>query len=116
MADICPKADSPRNPHKQRVRAFIDRFDGWGGGYMQKQHSGLTSIILVALGTVNHQFQGALVPITFWPALRIVQLKSWVQSGHHVVTFSTWCSHIYKTAHRIWLRILLTALEKAKGP
>ena len=39
-----------------------------------------------------------------------------VQSDHHVVNFSTWYFGVYKTAHRIWLRILLTALEKAKGP
>ena len=31
----------PHNLDKQRVRAFIDRFGGWDGGYMQKQHSHL---------------------------------------------------------------------------
>ena len=35
-----------------------------------------------------------------------------VHSGHHVVNFSTWGFGIYKTAHRTWLRILSTALEK----
>ena len=46
-----------------------------GGGYMQKQQSaltvtfrlvtgGLTSVILVVLGTVNLQFQGPFVPIS----------------------------------------------------
>ena len=34
--------------------------------------SGLTSIILVVLGTVTLQFQGALVTISLWSALRIV--------------------------------------------
>ena len=34
--------------------------------------SGLTSIILVVLGIVNPQFQGALVPISWRSALRIV--------------------------------------------
>ena len=34
--------------------------------------SGLTSIILVVLGTVNLQFRGALTPISLWPILRIV--------------------------------------------
>ena len=34
--------------------------------------SGLTSIILVVLGTVTLQFQGALVPISLRSALRIV--------------------------------------------
>ena len=33
-------------------------------------------------------------------------------SGHHVVNFPIWGFSIYKTAHRIWLRILSTALEK----
>ena len=39
------------------------------------------------------------------------QLMSWVPSGHHVVNF-TWRFSIYKTAHRIWLRLLSIALEK----
>ena len=34
--------------------------------------SGLTSIILIVLGTVNLQFRGALVPISLWSILRIV--------------------------------------------
>ena len=37
---------------------------------------------------------------------------SWVQSGDYVVNFSTWDFSIYKTAHRIWIRILSIALEK----
>ena len=37
---------------------------------------------------------------------------SWVQSGRDVVNFSTWGFSIYKTAHRIGLRILSMALEK----
>ena len=51
---------------------------------MQSQHSsvltvilklvigGLTSIILIALGTVNLQFQGPFVPISLSPVLRTV--------------------------------------------
>ena len=80
--------------------------------HVQLVISGLTSIILVALGTVNLQFRGALVPISLQPVLRIVQLTSWVQSAHHIFNFSTWYFGIYKTAHRIWLRILSIALEK----
>ena len=72
--------------------------------------SGLTNITLVVLGSVNLQFRGALVPISLWPILRTVAAE--VQSGHHAVNFSTWCFGIYKTAYRIWLRILSTALEK----
>ena len=31
--------------------------------------SGLTSVILIVLGTVNLQFQGPFVPISLWPVL-----------------------------------------------
>ena len=34
--------------------------------------SGLTSIILIVLGTSNLQFQGPFVPISLWSVLRIV--------------------------------------------
>ena len=34
--------------------------------------SGLTSIILVVLGTVNHQFQGLFVSVSLRPILKIV--------------------------------------------
>ena len=37
---------------------------------------------------------------------------SGVQSGHQVVNFSTWGFSMYKTAHRMWLRILSTDLGK----
>ena len=41
-----------------------------------------------------------------------VLLQLWVQSSHHVVNFSIKCFRIYKTTHRMWLRILSIALEK----
>ena len=34
--------------------------------------SGLTSIILIVLGTVNLQFQGQFVPVSLWSVLRIM--------------------------------------------
>ena len=80
--------------------------------HLQLVISGLTSIILVLLGTVNLQFWGALVPISVRQLSELWQLKSWIQSVHHVVNFSTLGFSIYKTAHRIWLRILSIALEK----
>ena len=40
------------------------------------------------------------------------QLMSWVKCGHQVVNFSIWCFSIYKTAHRISLRIVSIALKK----
>ena len=67
--------------------------------------SDLTSIILVVLGTV----WGALVSISFWSIFGIVAAQF---LGPYVVNFSTWGFSIYKTAHRKWLRILSTALEK----
>ena len=37
---------------------------------------------------------------------------SWVYSGYQVVNVSIWCLNIYKTAYRLWLRILSMALQK----
>ena len=68
--------------------------------------SGLTSIIFVVLGTVNLQFQGHLFPLLCDQFSDLQQLLSWVQSGYHVVNFSTCCFGIGKTTHKIWLRVL----------
>ena len=119
VADICPKADSPSD--KQRVRAFVDRAGGRGLHAERAQSSltvifklvisGLTGIILVVLGTVNLQLGVHFFPFLCSQFLKLWQLMSWTQSGHHVVNFSTWGFGIYKTAHIIWLRILSIALE-----
>ena len=74
--------------------------------------SGLTSIILIVLGTVNLQLQSPFVPMSLWSVLGIVATHVLVQSGHPGVNFSTCCFIIYKTTHRIGLRILPIALEK----
>ena len=37
---------------------------------------------------------------------------SWLQSGHHVVNFPGGGFSVYKTARRIWLRVLSIALEE----
>ena len=68
---------------------------------------------MVVLGTVNLQFQGYFVSISLRPVLRIVAAS---------VVGTVWSSSSllppggafgsYKTAHRIWLRILSIALEK----
>ena len=84
VADICPKACSL--PLTNRLYRPSCRGGGWGvGGVLQAGKaqssltvifklvvSGLTSIILIVLGTVNLQFWGALVPISSWSILRIV--------------------------------------------
>ena len=67
---------------------------------------------MVVLGTVFLRFRGALVPISLHQFSELWQRQAWGQSGHHIVNFSAWCSGIYKTAHRIWLRILSIAFEK----
>ena len=65
-----------------------------GGGYVQKEQSalavilklvisGLTSVILIVLGTVSVQFQGPLVPISLRPVLRVVatHIRAMVRSS-----------------------------------
>ena len=60
VADICPKANLPP-PDKQGVRAFIDRGEGLHAETAPSSLTvifkliigGLTSIILIVLGTVN---------------------------------------------------------------
>jgi len=49
----------------------------------------LTSIILIVLSTVSLHFQGWFVPVSLKSVLRMWQLVSWPQSGHHVIS-STW--------------------------
>ena len=46
--------------------------------------------------------------------MELWQLMSWLQFDKHIVNFVhvVRVSSIYKTAHRIWLRILSMALEK----
>ena len=64
------------------------------------------------LGSVNLQLQGPFVTISLWSVLRIVQLTSWLQSSHYGVLLLGGVFSTYKTAHRIWLRVLSIALEK----
>ena len=56
-----------RPPQKQRRKAFVDRAGGWGGcrssaavphSHRHLAISGLSSIILAALGALNLQFWG----------------------------------------------------------
>ena len=78
MADVCPKVDPPPLA-ASGMRSFIDKV---GEYYVQKQQpaltvifgmviSGLTSTILVVLGTVNLQFQDPFVSISLRPVLGI---------------------------------------------
>ena len=71
--DICLKANCPITPaprDKQRVRAFIDRGRGLRAEPAQSALkvsfrlliSGLTSVVLIVLGTVHLQCQGGLLP------------------------------------------------------
>ena len=76
--------------------------------------SGLTSITVIILGTINLQFQGWFVPISLRPILGIV-------AAYVIATVWSSCGwllppgggfSICKTTHRIWLRILSVVLEK----
>ena len=61
---------------------------------------GLTSVILVVLGTVNiFSSRVHLFPFLWSQFSDLWQLMSWVQSGHHdffIINFSTWGFSIYK--------------------
>ena len=93
-----------------------------GGNYIPKQDSQLwhcswnwSSMVWLSSSlscTVNLQLQGKFVSISLKPTLRIVADYVMAQYGHHVVNFSNWGFSIYKTAHRICLRILSITLEK----
>ena len=124
--DICPKADSPHlpPPHTHMAtsgaRAFIARMRGLHAetaqpaltGIFRLVISGLTSVILTVLGTVSLQYQGPFVPIYLWPVLRIVTAHVLGIVWSSCSKLFHLCFGIYKTAHRIWLRILSIALEK----
>ena len=78
----CPKANSPfpLPPNKQWTRAFIDRRRGLHAETAQSALTvilklvigGLSSVILIVLGTVSVQFQGQFVSISLRQILRIV--------------------------------------------
>ena len=91
-----------------------------GGGYMQKQQSALTVIwkliigglilvILIALSTVNLQYQSQFVPISLRPVLRIVAAHVTATSGPHGVNFFHLVGVSVSTRE---LRILSLALEE----
>ena len=52
--------------------------------------SGLTNIILIALGTVSLQFQGQFVPISLKPVLRIVASWKWKSLSRVQVFVTVW--------------------------
>ena len=86
----------PLTTDNQWARTFI----GGSRNYMEKQSnqhlresilklviSGLTSLILTVLSTVNLQFQGQFVPISLRPVVGIVALTSWLHPAYHIVNF-----------------------------
>ena len=84
---ISVQRPTPPTPcNKQGVRVFIDKVCVCGGvtcrnsivisnSHLQLFISGITSIILVILGTVNVQFQGAGVPISLQSILIIMEAQ-----------------------------------------
>ena len=102
------------------ARAFINRRRGFHAEIAQLSLTvilklaidGLTSIILVVLGTVNLQFQDPFFPFFWGQFSELWHLLSWVLSGHHVLNFSTWCFSICKTARRYGSEYYLWPLRK----
>ena len=82
--DVCPKSDPHPTPGNQWGKSFYRQRDGVVGAATCRNRtvsstvtfrwviSGLTSDVLIVLGTVNLQFQGPFVPISLWPVLGIV--------------------------------------------
>ena len=73
---------------------------------------GLTSVILIVLGTVNLQLRGLFVPISLRSLLGIVAAYVLGTVWSSYSYFSTWFFGIYKTTHRIFPSILSVDLEK----
>ena len=63
---------TPPNWQLGGAKSFIDRRRGPYLSSDSHLQIGLTSIILIVLGTANLQFQGPLVPISLSPVLRTV--------------------------------------------
>ena len=72
---------------------------------------GLTSVILIVLGTVNLQVRGLFVPISL-RSLGIVAAYVLGTVWSSYSYFSTWFFGIYKTTHRIFPSILSVDLQK----
>ena len=78
-------------PENQWARAFIDRERGLHAETAQSVLTvvlrlvidGLTSIILIALGTVNLKFQHRFVSIFWRPILGMMAVYVRLQSSHH---------------------------------
>ena len=112
VADFCLKANSPTPDNAAGENVYKQR---WGSGGTPRRNStvisrlvisGLTSTIVIILGAVKLQFQAPFLPISLQSVLRIVA---------SCVLDTVWwsCFGIYKTAHRIWLRIV-SPRERAK--
>ena len=116
--DPYPKADSPQclrikgqEFYRQREGAPCRNSAVSSDGPLAIGHRWSEQQHLDCLGPIFRSKVG-LFPFLGGQFSELWQLMSWVQSGHPVVNFSTCCFGPCKTAHRIWLRILSTALEK----
>ena len=94
----------------------------WGQGerlHAETAQSALTVILKLVIWPASSclkdtdlQFQGWFVPVSLWPVL-------WIVAAHVLGTVRSsrsqllhWGFSVYKTAHRMWLRILSTDPEK----
>ena len=114
-----PKANSTLPLATSGTRAFVDRrrlhaetAQSAPTAVFRLVTGGLTSTILIVLGTVNLQFQGPIFPHVFEVSSQNFGSLSCGFTLESLVimqlTPSIWGFIIYKTAHRIWLRILGT--------
>ena len=77
--------------YRRREGLYVETAQAALTGILNLVIGGLTSVLLMVFSTVSLQFQGRFVPISLMPVLELWQLMSWLQSGHRVVNFSTWC-------------------------
>ena len=118
-ADTCPKAKSPHWQHNQWARAFVDR-----GRKLRAEiaQSALTVIMKLVISSpiciilivqLIFSFRVSLFPFLWGQYSALWPLMSWLQSGHHVVNFSTWWGFQYQdSSEEMAPNIIYVVLEK----
>ena len=118
--DICPKADSPR--WKPVRESFMNR--------RRRQHadiaqSALTVILKLVTGDLARVSLVVYTQLIFSSGVNLFlflevsskqlrQLTSWLQSGHHVGNFSTWCSFSINSSRDVAQNIICSPWEGIK--
>ena len=114
--DSYPKADFPSVGKRfyRRRGAPCSNNPVSSDSHLEIDHaSDLISAILIVFSTVSLQFHGQFVPIFEASSQNCGSLCHGFSLVIMWLTFPpAWVFSIYKTAHRIWLRMLSTALEE----